>query len=318
MIRKLLATTAMALVISGTAIAQEQQPAPATPAPATAETPAGTSIFSTEPGEPLQAQNGYFTAAAGQILATSLIGKTVYASAAADAESVGEVNDILMAPNGAAEAVVIGVGGFLGMGEKDVAIDFERLTWVGRDGQQWLTAQLTKEELEAAPAFNRADIVVGVAQPADGTAPAATAQTEQPAADPAQPADGTATAQTEQPAAGQQIPARDTLAEVDMGTMSADTLKGTRVYGADDKDLGEVGDVIVTTDGKVEAYIVDVGGFLGIGEKPVALDAAQLKVMKDNGGSLYLYTPFTEEALKNQTAYDKDAYPNDRDTYLLR
>jgi len=57
----------------------------------------------------------------GQFLASRLVGTTVYGS---NNERIGDVNDVLMDRDGRAQALVIGVGGFLGIGEKDVAVPF--------------------------------------------------------------------------------------------------------------------------------------------------------------------------------------------------
>lgn len=65
----------------------------------------------------------------GQWLASKLIGTTV---AGANNESIGDVNDVLMDRNGHAVAVVVGVGGFLGIGEKDVAVPFQQLEFASR------------------------------------------------------------------------------------------------------------------------------------------------------------------------------------------
>src|SRR4051812_11304413 len=51
----------------------------------------------------------------------------------------------------------------------------------------------------------------------------------------------------------------------------ASKFKGTDVIGADDKKIGDVSDILFDKDGKIEAYVVGVGGFLGIGSKDVAL-----------------------------------------------
>jgi len=59
--------------------------------------------------------------------------------------------------------------------------------------------------------------------------------------------------------------------------------------------------------------IVDVGGFLGIGAKEVALGMDKLKFMTDKNGKKYLYTNFTKEQLQAQTAYDKGSYAEKRD-----
>src|SRR5690606_29898279 len=60
---------------------------------------------------------------------------------------------------------------------------------------------------------------------------------------------------------------RSSLNEVPVGDIRAEDFVGTTVYGSNDENIGEIGDVILTDDGSVDAVIIDVGGFLGIGEK---------------------------------------------------
>lgn len=55
---------------------------------------------------------------------SDLQGKTVYAS---DGANIGEINDVLVSQDGSINAVIIGVGGFLGIGEKDVAVNMSAL-----------------------------------------------------------------------------------------------------------------------------------------------------------------------------------------------
>ena len=88
---------------------------------------------------------------------------------------------------------------------------------------------------------------------------------------------------------------------------------GTTVYGANDTNLGEIGDVIVSQDGKVDAVIIDVGGFLGIGEKEVAVGMDNLAFMADADGDKYLYTTFTKEQMNAAAAYDKATWAEKRD-----
>ena len=58
--------------------------------------------------------------------APKLVGVDVYG---ADNKKVGKITDILMSHDGEAQAVVIGVGGFLGIGEKDIAVPFQSVQW---------------------------------------------------------------------------------------------------------------------------------------------------------------------------------------------
>ncbi len=69
-------------------------------------------------------------------------------------ERVGDVNDLMFDRTGRISTVVLGVGGFLGMGEKNVAVPFSALTYTtGKDGVRVITVTLTKEALKLAPAF---------------------------------------------------------------------------------------------------------------------------------------------------------------------
>jgi len=78
---------------------------------------------------------------------------------------------------------------------------------------------------------------------------------------------------------------KSTLTEMPMDGVRAEELIGTTVYGANDEKIGEIGDIVLTADGNIDAYIIDVGGFLGIGEKEVALGSDNLAFMTDNDGN---------------------------------
>jgi len=91
-----------------------------------------------------------------QISANDYIGKPVYNSAD---ESIGDVNDLILETEGGIVAAVIGVGGFLGIGEKDVAVPMDLIT-MSRDTETndvRLTTTETAESLEAAPEFMTLD-----------------------------------------------------------------------------------------------------------------------------------------------------------------
>ncbi|SPH16938.1 hypothetical protein DEA8626_00452 [Defluviimonas aquaemixtae] len=88
------------------------------------------------------------------ILASDLMGLTVYS---ATDESVGDINDVIVKLDGTVEGVVVGVGGFLGMGEKDVAIEMDRIQLASPDeGGMRLVLSATRADLDAAPAFKTA------------------------------------------------------------------------------------------------------------------------------------------------------------------
>lgn len=282
--------------------------APSAPATTdTAQAPAAA------PAEPVKRADGN--------LATNIIGETVYNGTGDDAQNIGNVNDIVLSKDGKAESLVIGVGGFLGLGAKNVTYDFSKAQWAEKDGDRWLVAQTTKEELQAQPDFNRkaydpvpattASNEPAATAPAATTAPAA-APAEKTAEAPAATAPDAAPDQTQTAAID-----KSTLTEMPVGEIRADDLKGATVYGANDAKVGEIGDVVLAPDKKTDAVIVNVGGFLGIGEKEVALGMDNLKFMTDKDGKKYLYTTFTKEQLEAQPAYDKGSYAEKRDQQRL-
>jgi sporulation protein YlmC with PRC-barrel domain len=282
-------------------------------------------------------EQGYFTAGQGEILASTLIGKAVYSGTSEDAERIGDVNDIVIAPNGSAEAVIVGVGGFLGIGEKDVAVDFSQISWVDRDGDLWFVVEATKEELEGAPAFDRSPTEPATAQDQGGqvqqqsaaeqnsgqTTTTTTTTTQQDTAANQQQDQNQQTAanqQNQQTGANQQAgnaPDRNAMKPLDMGAMRAEDLQGKRVYGANNEDIGEISDVLLTQDGKIDAFVVDVGGFLGMGEKEVAIGMQNIDFMQDNDGNIVVFTPFTQAQLEQSPQYSQEAYQNDRNNTVL-
>jgi hypothetical protein len=87
----------------------------------------------------------------GQWLASQLMGQPITNEAG---ENVGNINDLLFEKGGRIENVVIGVGGFLGIGEKNVAVPFGTLAFTAdANGKRVITAPLSKARLEAAPDF---------------------------------------------------------------------------------------------------------------------------------------------------------------------
>jgi sporulation protein YlmC with PRC-barrel domain len=66
---------------------------------------------------------------------------------------IGAVNDLLVDKDGKLSAVIIGVGGFLGAGEKNVAVPFNALRLTDKNGKRYLVMETTKEALEKAPGY---------------------------------------------------------------------------------------------------------------------------------------------------------------------
>jgi sporulation protein YlmC with PRC-barrel domain len=90
----------------------------------------------------------------------------------------------------------------------------------------------------------------------------------------------------------------------------ASKFNGTDVVGADDAKIGDVSDVLFNKDNKVIAFIVGVGGFLGIGSKDVAIDPASFQVVPGKDATDYkLRLSMTKDELKAAAAFEPYAPP---------
>ncbi|QHQ37304.1 hypothetical protein GO499_05845 [Algicella marina] len=104
-------------------------------------------------------ETGFYEADNSMLTANNFINAMIYPSADDNASSIGDVNDIVLTQDGRVAAVIVGVGGFLGIGEKDVAVSMDKLEWrVNENQERQLVASVTREQLEAAPEFDRSVI----------------------------------------------------------------------------------------------------------------------------------------------------------------
>ncbi len=376
-----------------------------------------------------------------EIRASDLMGMRVYASeAAVDAadaegpqegwEDIGEINDVILSRDGAVEAVLVDIGGFLGMGERQAALSMDALRFVSDSataqdvGDYFLVVNASRADLEEAPDYASTQMAAGAqgsaaaveeateATAAAGTEPTeevspndadtamttvttdpaaapATTESEAEAADTAAAATGAAAgaagvagaaagaaagpdphthAPTPEPtgtaveahtqvaehgttvttitpdaeasagtaatapaetaeapeapeapeasatdealsgeAAGRTPISREGYVAAPAEVMTADALEGAAVFDANDERVGEVGEILIDDAGAVTAAVVDVGGFLGIGEKAVALPMASLDVLQQEGGDdLRIYVSQTEEELEAMEAHSAE------------
>lgn len=144
MIKQTLRAVALAAVLVAPAFAQQSPSAP----PAPQATP-GTSSQQSGGQKPgfVQSQT------AGEWRGSKLIGASVYGP---DNQSIGEISDLIVDASGKLKAAVVGVGGFVGVGQKDVAVPFEALHVTPRQSSSSIdkiTVTYTKDELRNAPTF---------------------------------------------------------------------------------------------------------------------------------------------------------------------
>ncbi len=83
----------------------------------------------------------------------------------------------------------------------------------------------------------------------------------------------------------------------------ASKFKGTDVLGSDNQKIGDVSDILFDKSGKVDAYVISVGGFLGVGAKDVALAPSSFQVVNDNN-TVKLKTSMTKDELKQAANFE--------------
>ena len=139
-----------ALFSCAAAVAQAQTtPSPASPSPSA---PAATPSKDTTPAD-RTVSTGDFNAN-GDMGASALIGTKVRNDAK---ESIGKVDEIYLDKDAKVTVVVVSVGGFLGVGSKDVGIKWSDLSF-GKDGTSVvLTTALSKDQLKALPDYTKTD-----------------------------------------------------------------------------------------------------------------------------------------------------------------
>lgn len=88
------------------------------------------------------------------------------------------------------------------------------------------------------------------------------------------------------------------------GAYSADELIDATVVGSNGEEIADVEDLVIDSDNNVVDVLVNVGGFLGLGEKVVALDVDQLDVSHDEDGDTMIVTSLTKEELEGMADYE--------------
>jgi hypothetical protein len=108
------------------------------------------------PKEPVTERPG-ISSSSSSLSADHWLASDVYKAGVYDPSEnkIGDVTDLLIDSNGNVTAAIIGVGRFLGVGKKDVAIPFRDLKFSTRDSKDWLVLSRTKDELQMAPAYDK-------------------------------------------------------------------------------------------------------------------------------------------------------------------
>lgn len=285
--QRLLLSTAMAGLLAGAAMAQT---APATTTGTFIENRVTDAIYASE----FVGKRVY--------VAENAVTATEVADASTDWTDVGEVNNVLFSRDGQVDGILVDVGGFLGIGERTVAVDMSALRLVtdsDTPGDYFVVFQSTRAALEAAPEYDFPETVASASVAPAGSTTSSVGTAMNNAATAASGAVAGAAATV----SGWMNPTEG-YARVERASVTADRLDGANVYDANNVSVGKISKLTVSPQGQVERAVVDVGGFLGIGAKPVALDFSQLDVHKQvDGETLRVYVNMTKEQLEALPAH---------------
>ncbi len=225
----------------------------------------------------------------GDFLATELIGADLYTTATTldqnrfqvdtvpdDWEQIASISNLVLGMDGQVRGVLVDVGGFLGIGARTVMLtmDSVRIATQSDSDLVYAVINATREELEAAPEYEVYD---------------RTAMMNDDASTPligvAEPQEG--------------------FVVVEWSTLTVDQLRTAAVYDINNERVSDISDVLLGTDETVEAVLIDVGGFLGIGARTVAIPMDQLEIQgNEDISDLRVYLAITEEQLEALPEYE--------------
>ncbi len=217
-----------------------------------------------------------------------LIGRTVKN---AQDETIGEIKSVYIGPDGKVDSLIVGVGGILGLGEREV-----RLAWSDlrvSDNGETVMLNIPKDELKAKPEYKYGNAGCR-GQVFSDKGPWTAADPNRVARDRA--------------ASERLSPDRNTASTTSTGDfnsygeISGNAFIGTNVRNQNNETVGKVEDVYIDDRGTIRTVVVSVGGFLGVGTKDVAVRWSDIGRSRD-GKSLVLTTNWTKDSLKAMPEY---------------
>lgn len=189
-------------------------------------------------------------------------------------DTVGEIKSIYLDKDGKVDSVMVGVGGFLGVGEREVRMAWKDLN-VSNNGET-VTVNMTKDQLKAQPEYKYPK-----------TEYRGTVFADTGVWNPNIAAQGAATSTGDYNVDGQ---------------MSTNAIIGASVKNANKDTVGKIEDAYIDDKGQIRLLVVSVGGFLGVGAKHVSVKWSDIKFMRDDK-SVVLMTDWTKDSLKAMPDY---------------
>lgn len=335
--KKLLSTSALVVALGFPALVFAQSAADA----ANEEV---TTTVSDQKSRQQNADNSGFLAERGQsdLFATDLLGQDVYARRRGDdtdandgqaadnaggtndmarmnraeldeMDSIGQINELVLSNDGQIRAVVIGVGGFLGVGEQDVAVTMDQVTFASDaddPSQMYIVVNTGASALESAPAYERSIARSDAASGEDENDRSASNNSAQgdeensPLTTNDAATGNNGTRADERTAFEAPQMDREGYDQINAEDVSTEMLMGKSVYDVNDNDVGTVDDMIIDDAGEITNVIIDFGGFLGIGSSQASLNFDEVTIMTDEGyADVRLYVDATKEQIEGLPQY---------------
>lgn len=235
-------------------------------------------------------------------------------------ETIGTISKLLMDENDQIVAAVISVGGFLGIGDRDVAIAWNQIERRDEGDETTLWVNLTEDSLRDAPEFS--DETGFTRRDQQRTGQRADQRDEQRIGqrqrDDQRDDQRIGQRQRDDQRADQSIGQRDDERAAHgrtaqyLETKPAHGFHSDKVIGQEvksrttDETIGTVSNLLLDNEGQVVAVVVGVGGLLGIGERDVAIAWDQVERRMDDDDDVTLWVDLTEEHLRDAPQYESE------------
>lgn len=194
-------------------------------------------------------------------------------------QMAGDIDDVIITREGEVRALLVDAGGFLGMGETEKRVDLDNVRFVrdsDDEGEFFVVFTGDRQMFQEQQNYDQAA--------AEQEGEMLTTQTE--------------AYQTNMAAQGRGADeSQQQMEQVDWASVTTEELLGAPVFGQNDEWIGDLSELNLSDDGEIQGVIIDVGGFLGIGEKPVMMSLDQVTIRRAFGDELRAYVNATEEEL---------------------
>lgn len=190
-------------------------------------------------------------------------------------QMVGEIEDFVVQDDGKILALLVDAGGFLGSDASERRIDIENVRFVrdaDDDSRHYVVFNGDRSQFEQQQQYDE------VAARREGGMRASEVDRLSTDLD--------------------QAPARREIT-IDVSGISTKELLGAPVYGSSGEWVGDLSELKVSDGNVVQSIIIDVGGFLGVGEKTIEFPVEDVELRRSGYAELRAYVPASEEELND-------------------